>query len=208
MRGTPWNKEVDGKDLVCAVQNFRMIAEWTARNCTGADRYHDGRLRQRLVSLFESQAYVLSDGAGNQKSVRVSRRCYKLNTEAAEIEYYRIQNINVRLASIASARADLSEFERAPKDAVGLCSKAPGKAQVIAFGQDQIVSLAGRELVLLGQVDRSFRTGIGTLRAEQTATKIESQTFVRDDRVGRAGICASCATRRTPGLVPKIEGKA
>ena len=30
MRGTSRNKEVDGKDFVGAVENFRMIAEWTA----------------------------------------------------------------------------------------------------------------------------------------------------------------------------------
>jgi hypothetical protein len=49
--------------------------------------------------------------------------CNKLNPESAEIEHHGIQNINVRFASIASARADLSEFERSPEDPVGLLSK-------------------------------------------------------------------------------------
>jgi len=201
MRRASRNKEVDGKNLVCAVQHFGMIAEWTARNCTGADRYHDLGLRHCRVGLFESQAHVLSDGTGYQESVCVPRRRHKLNAEPAEIEYHSIQNIDVRLASIASARADLSEFERPPKDAVGLCSKPPGEAQGIAFGQDQIVSLTCRKLVLPGKLDRSFRTCVGTLRTEQTATKIEPQASVFGDRVGRASIYTTRTTRRTPGLV-------
>ena len=134
MRGASGNKEVDGKDLVCAVENFGMIAERTARNRTRADCYHDVGLRHRLIGLFESQAHVLSDGAGNQKPVRVSRRRYKLNPEPAEIKHYGIKDIDVGLASVASARADLSEFERASKDPIGLLSKASGKAQRFPFG--------------------------------------------------------------------------
>jgi hypothetical protein len=30
MRGTSWNEEIDWKDIVRAVENFRMVAEWTA----------------------------------------------------------------------------------------------------------------------------------------------------------------------------------
>jgi hypothetical protein len=47
---------------------------------------------------------------------------HKLNAESAEVEHYGIQNINVRLASVASTGADLSEFERAAKDPMGLFS--------------------------------------------------------------------------------------
>jgi hypothetical protein len=47
---------------------------------------------------------------------------HKLNAESAEIEHHGIQNINVGLASVASTGADLSEFERAAKDSVGLFS--------------------------------------------------------------------------------------
>jgi hypothetical protein len=75
-----------------------------------------------LVSLVEGQAHVLSDGAGNQESIRMAWGRHKLNAESAEIEHYGIQNINVRLASVASTGADLSEFERAAKDPVGLFS--------------------------------------------------------------------------------------
>ena len=201
MRGTSWNKEVHGKDLVCAIHNLGMITKRAARNRTSPDRYHNLGIRDCLVGLLESQAHVLSDGTSDQKSVSMPRRRHKLNPEPAEIEHYGIQNVDIRLASIASARADLSEFERPPKDAVGLCSKPPGEAQGIAFSQDQIVSLTCRKWVLRGKLDRSFGTCVGTLWTEQTATKIEPQASVLGDRVGRASIYATRTTRRTPGLV-------
>jgi hypothetical protein len=65
----------------------------------------------------------LSDGTGNQKAIRMACGCNKLNPESAQVEHHGIQNINVRLASIASAGADLSEFERPPKDPVALFSE-------------------------------------------------------------------------------------
>ena len=134
MRGTSRNEEVDRKDIVRAVENFRMIAKWTAGDRTGAYRDHDFRIRHCLVGLFKSQAHVLSYGAGNQKSIRMARGCHKLNAESAEIEHYGIQNIDVRLASVASTGADLSEFERAAKDPVGLFSKTTRQSQRFSFG--------------------------------------------------------------------------
>ena len=72
MRGTSGHEEVDRKQAVRAVENFRMIAKRTSRNCTGAYRDHDFRIGHCLVGLFKSQSHVLSYGAGDQKSVRVS----------------------------------------------------------------------------------------------------------------------------------------
>lgn len=178
-----------------------MIDEWTARNCTSTYGYHNLGLWNCLVSLFESQAHVLRDGTGNQESVRMSRRRHKLNAEPAEVKHDGIQNIDVRLASIASARADLSEFQRATKYAVGLCSKAPGEVQGMPFGQDQIASLICGKFVLRGKLYRAFGTCVGTLRTEQTATKIEPQTLLLADRVGGASIYTTCTPRWTLGLV-------
>ena len=83
MRRTSRNKEVDRKNLVCAVKNFGMIAKRPAGNCTGSDRDNNLRLGHGLVGLLQSQAHVLSDGAGNQKSVRMAWRRHKLNAESA-----------------------------------------------------------------------------------------------------------------------------
>ena len=94
------------------------------------------------------------------------RRRNKLNSEPAEIEHYGVQNIDIRLASVASACADLSELERSPKDADGLHSKTPGKPQGICFGQDQIIALGGCKPVLPGEPNCSLGTRVGTLRAE------------------------------------------
>ena len=52
MRGTSRNKEVDGKNLVRAIQNFGMVAKWSPRNCTGSDRDNYLRLRRRIVGLL------------------------------------------------------------------------------------------------------------------------------------------------------------
>lgn len=201
MRGTSRNEEVDWKDIHRAVENLGMIAEWTACNCTSADRYHDLGFRHRLVSLFERQAHVLGDSSSNQKSIRMAWGRHKLNAESAEIEHHGIKNIDVRLASIASAGADLSQLERSTKDPVGLFSKVPGKAQRFPFGQDQIVSIARRESVLQGETDRSCGTCVGTLGAEQTAPEIDLQTSVAGNCVGRASIRATRARRWTSCLI-------
>jgi len=50
-------------------------------------------------------------------------RRHKLNSESPEIEHYGVQNIDVRLASVTSTGAYLSEFERPPKDPVALFSE-------------------------------------------------------------------------------------
>jgi hypothetical protein len=72
----------------------------------------------------------------------MSWRRHKLNTEPTQIEHHGVQYIDVRFAPVAPARADLPEFERAPKDAINRLTKAPGELQVVPFGQDQIVALA------------------------------------------------------------------
>ena len=127
--------------------------------------------------------------------------CNKLDAESAEIEHYSIENINVGLTSVASARADLSEFERAAKDPVRPFGKAARQSQRFSFAQNQIVPVARGESILRRETDRSFGTCVGTLWTEQTATKIEPQASILGDRVGRASIYATRTTRRTPGLV-------
>lgn len=158
MRGTSRNKEVDWKNIVRAVENLRVIAEWTARDRASTDHYYNFRPRHRRIGLFKSQAHVLGDGTSNQKAVGMAWRCNELNAESAEIEHHGIQNINVRLASVTSAGADLSEFERSPEDPVRLFSKTTCQSQGFPFGQDQIIPIAGCELILRSETDRSFGT--------------------------------------------------
>jgi hypothetical protein len=128
-------------------------------------------------------------------------RRHKLNAESAEIEHDGIQNINVRLASIASAGADLSQLERSSKDAVGLFNQAPGEAQRLPFGQNQIAPIAGGQSILRGETHRPFGTCVGTLGAEETASEIDLQASVAGDCVGRASIAAVRATRLASCLI-------
>jgi len=127
--------------------------------------------------------------------------CNKLDAESAEIEHYSIENINVGLTSVASARADLSEFERAAKDPVRPFSKAARQSQRFSFAQNQIVPVARGESILRRETDRSFGTCAGTLGAEQTATEIDLQTSVAGNCIGRARIRATRATGRTSCLI-------
>ncbi len=166
MRGAAWNKEIHGKELVCAIHNLRMITKRSARNCARTDSYHDLGFRNRLVGLFERQAHVLSDSAGDQEPVGMSWRRHKLNTEPTQIEHHGVQHIDVGFAPVAPACADLPEFERAPKNAIDRRAKAPGEMQVIPFLQDEIVALAGCKSILPSELDRPFRTCAGTFRAE------------------------------------------
>jgi hypothetical protein len=128
-------------------------------------------------------------------------RRHELNAEPAEIEDYGIQNIYVRLASIASAGTDLSEFERAAENPVGLFGKTIRESQRFPVGEDQVIPVAGRESILRSETDRSFRTCVGTLRAEQTATEIDLQTSVGGDCLGRASIRATRAIRRASSVI-------
>ncbi len=55
MRGASRHKEVDGKEAIRAVENFRMIAKRTAGDCTSAYRDHNFRVGHRVVGLLEAK---------------------------------------------------------------------------------------------------------------------------------------------------------
>lgn len=173
MRRTSRNEEIDRKDVGRSVENFRMIAKGAARDRTSAYRDDNFRVRHRLVGFLEGETHVLSHGAGNQKSIRMAWGRNELNPEPAEVVHDGIQNVNVRLASVASAGTDLSEFERASKDPMGLIGQTLRQSQRFLFAQDQIIPIAGRESILRRESDRSFGACVGALGAEKTATEID-----------------------------------
>jgi len=128
-------------------------------------------------------------------------RRHKLNAESAQVEHHGIERIKVRLASVAPTCADLSEFERAAEDPIGLFSQTARQPQRFSFGQDQIIPTAGRELILRGETDRSFGACVGALGAEQTAAKIDLQISATGNRICRASIHATRAARRASCVI-------
>ena len=132
---------------------------------------------------------------------------HKLNAESAQIEHYRIENIDVRLASVASAGADLSELERAAEDPMGLFSKTIRQSQRFSFAKNQIVPVAGRESILRSETDRALGTCVGALGAKQTATEIDSQTSVAGDCIGRAGVRRNSRNRKDIARYPGSAGR-
>ncbi len=127
MRRTTGDIEVDPQDTVRAIESFRMPKEGATGNCACACSYHDLGRRYGLIGLFESQSHILSHRTGDQKPVGVARGRYKLNPESSEVKNDCVENINVRLTSITSAGADLSELERSTKDAMSFFGEPSGK---------------------------------------------------------------------------------
>jgi len=84
---------------------------------------------------------------------------------------------------------------------MGLISKTTRQPKRFSFGQNQIVPVAGRELIFRGETDRSFGTGVGALGTEQAATEVDLQTSIAGNCISRASIDATRATRFTSCLI-------
>lgn len=127
MRRTSGDIEVDPKNTVRTIESFRMTKEGAAGNRACAYSYYDFGRRYGFIGLFESQSHILSYGTSDQQPVSVARRRYKLNPESSEVKHYRVKDINVRLTSVTSAGADLSQLERSTEDAMGFFGEPSGK---------------------------------------------------------------------------------
>jgi hypothetical protein len=110
MRWTTRDIQIDTKHIIRAVQNVLVIAKWTTGDRARANCDYYLRIGYSVVSGLQRQAHVHRHWTGNQKAVRVPRRGYELNSEAAQIKYYCVQHVDVRFASIASARTDLPKL--------------------------------------------------------------------------------------------------
>ena len=69
---------------------------------------------KRLVGLLQRQPHVLRHRAGDQQPVGVARRGDELDAEAAQVEADGAEHVDVGLAGVAAAGADLPQLERAP----------------------------------------------------------------------------------------------
>jgi hypothetical protein len=133
MGRTSRNEEIDRDNVACAIENLWVIPERASRDRTRAHGNHDFRLGHGRVSLLKREVHVASDRPGDQKSIGMPRRRYELDAEARQVEDNRIKNVDVSFASVASAGAYLSKFQRAPQDAVEIAGETMRKRQRLAF---------------------------------------------------------------------------
>jgi len=105
--------EINGNRAVRAVVLFGMAGERTAGDGARADGDHEPGGRRGFVGLLQGQPHVLGDGTGDEQAVGVPRRGRHLDAEAAQVEDHRAERVDVGLAGVAAACADLPQLQRA-----------------------------------------------------------------------------------------------
>ena len=201
MRGASGNEEVDWKEMVSAIENFRPISIRTTGDRACADCNHNLWIGHGLICLLERDPHIAGNRTGNQETVRMTRRCHELDPEASQVKHDGIQDVNVRFAPVTAAGAHLPELERSAENAVNVAGKTVGEFQSRFIAQNQVGALARRELVLPAELDRMFRAGVGTLRTKQATPEIYVQTPIAGYRVGGARVDSGFAAGWTSRLI-------
>jgi hypothetical protein len=178
-----------------------MIAEGTSCDRARTDRNYNLGFGYRIVSLLERPAHVSGNWSRNQDTVRMARRRHELDAEASQIEYDCIQDVDIRFAAVATARADLPKLERTAKNALELIGKPTGKLERVSRLQNQIVAMTGCETVLPAELDCSLWTSVRAFRTKEASSQVDSQTLVAADRLGWAYFDTSGAAGWTSRLV-------
>ena len=194
MRRAARDVEIHRDDGIRAVVNLWMVHVWTAGDRAGPGGNDDLRLRNGIVGLLERELHVLGDGSRDQQPVGMPRRGDVLDAEAPEVEDDRSEDIDVRLAAVAAARAHHPELQGAAEQPPqSLVERARSSRE--RTPREQFVACPRRESVLLGMDDGSFRTGLDAVGAEETASQIHPQPLpVLRHRPGRTGVDAGAAS--------------
>ena len=116
MRGAAGDEEVDGNLGGAAVVLLGVIDVRAAGDGAGADGDHNARVGDGVVSVLQGGSHVFGDAASDEQTVGVARGGDELDAEAAQIPANGVENVHIRFAAVASAGADLTEFERSAKE--------------------------------------------------------------------------------------------
>ena len=197
MGRTSRNVEVDGDQRPAAVVDFGVIDEWPAADGAGPHRNDELGGGDRRIGRQQGEAHVLADRAGDDDAVGVPRRSDELDAETAQVEDDRTEHVQVGLAGVAAGGADLPELERPPKEPAGFLVQGFRELQCLPF-KFQVVTLPGRQPVVLSVVDGPFRASVHAIGTEQAAPKIKLQpTAPMGDGIRGAGLDAGMAAVRT-----------
>ena len=130
---------------------------------SGADGDDELGGGDRRVGLQQGRAHVLADRAGDDEAVGVPRRGDELDAEPAQVEDDGAQHVQVGLAGVAAAGADLAELERPAEEPARLLVQGLRELQRLAV-VDQVLARPRRQAVVLRVADGPFGTGFARSR--------------------------------------------
>src|SRR5262245_52540253 len=159
----------------------------------GAGPHSNDQLRRwhGVVGFLESNPHVLADRASDQQAVGVPRRGDELNSEPAEVEDDGVENVDIRLAGVATGGANLPQLERAAEEALQPLVERGGKLFQAAVSAQQSFAGPGGQAVIVRELNRAARAGLEAVRAEQAPPHVELEPAVRQvDRARRTGRAA------------------
>jgi hypothetical protein len=103
------------------------------------------------------------------------------------------EDVQVGLAGVAAAGADLTQLQRPAEEAARLLVQGARPFEALPL-EDEGLPRPRRQAVLLRVADRPFGTGLDAVRAEEAAAQVEARAAFRDaDGAGRAGVGAGAA---------------
>ncbi len=115
VRRAPRDVQIDRKYTLDPVARLRMILEYTARNRAGAAGDDELRFGDCFIGLEQRFPHVRGDRTGDQNTVGVARRGHEFDAEAAGVEDDIAERIDLDLAAVAAAGADLAQAQRSPE---------------------------------------------------------------------------------------------
>jgi hypothetical protein len=120
-------------------------------------------------------------GAGDEQAVRVARRRDKLDAEPAQIPADGAEDVHVRLAGVAAARAHLPQPQRAAEKLFQLFIQRDCKTQFLpaGFAEQQIFAPPNRHLMIACLRDGFSGARLDAGGAEDTFAQIERDGFAR-----------------------------
>ena len=120
----------------------RAVEEGASGDGAGTDRDHHLRRRDRVVSLLQGEAHVFGDAAGDQEPVGVPGRRHHLDPESAQVPADRAEDVDVCLAGVAAARADLPQLERATEEPAQPGLEGCREPEILPRGYYQVLACA------------------------------------------------------------------
>ena len=151
-----------------AVQDLRMADERSAGNRARADGDDNFRRRHGVVGFFERQFHVAAHAAGDEQSIRMTRRGDELDSEPPQIPADGAEHVRVGLAGVAAAGAHLPQPQRAAKKFFQFLVQRGGEAHFFfaRFAEQQIFAPAHRHAMIAGLRDGLGRTDFDARGAE------------------------------------------
>jgi len=174
MRRAASDVEVDG-DIGREGSPCRFGArEGTAAYRTGTHRDDDPRRRHRGVGFPQRGLHVLGYRSGHDDAVGMPRGRHELDPKTSEVEHDVAERDQLRLAAVAAARRNLPELERSAEEPAHARIERARKWELLAF-EHQVLATANRKTMIVGETDRSRRTGVLAGAAKEARAEIEPQ---------------------------------